>query len=196
LLRAAVMLPRVAFPAVQVVNSMTYDKLEAARDEGNHQLSNSRNIISREQAKALGLKHYFRPCKHGHIAERYVSSAACSECSRVRTAKWDAANRDHHNEKKRKYRAAHPEKLREREREAARKHRAADPEGYSSQQAAWRAANKEKIAAYKRQWYVKNGDEIRRTAGCRRRKEARRWPSAFPAPPFDKCSGEGKANEG
>jgi hypothetical protein len=47
------MLPRVAFQAVQAVNSMTDDKLEAARDEGDHQLSNSRNIISRDEAKAL-----------------------------------------------------------------------------------------------------------------------------------------------
>ena len=43
---------------------MTDDKLEAARDEGDHQLSNSRNIISRDEADALGLKPYFtgKPC--------------------------------------------------------------------------------------------------------------------------------------
>jgi predicted secreted protein len=32
---------------------MTDDKPEAARDEGDHQLSNSRNIISRDEANAL-----------------------------------------------------------------------------------------------------------------------------------------------
>jgi hypothetical protein len=40
-------------------------------------------IISRDQAKELGLAHYFtgKPCKRGHIAERFVSSFGCSECS-------------------------------------------------------------------------------------------------------------------
>jgi hypothetical protein len=30
-----------------------------------------------------------------------------------------------------------------------------------SKQAAWRAENKEKIAAYRRQWYAKNKDRVR-----------------------------------
>jgi hypothetical protein len=117
---------------------------------------------SRKQAVALGLKHYFtgEPCKHGHIAKRYVSSAECSECSRIRTAKWDAANRERLNETRRKRRAANPEKARKRAREAARKHRAADPEGYRSQQAAWRAANRQKVREYRRKTYAKNKDRI------------------------------------
>jgi hypothetical protein len=129
------MLPRVTFQAVGAVNSMSDHKLEAARDEGDHQLSNSRNIISPAEAKALGLKRYFtgKPCKHGHIAERSVRSGRCLKCFR-----------EYQQEYQREHRAAKPEKVREREREAARKYRAADPEGYSSQQAAWRAANKSK----------------------------------------------------
>ena len=117
---------------------------------------------SREQAKALGLKHYYtgEPCKRGHIAKRYVSSAECSECSRIQTAKWDAANRERLNETKRKRRAANPEKAREREREAARKHRAADPERNRSQQAAWRAANRQKVREYRRKAYAKNKDRL------------------------------------
>jgi hypothetical protein len=117
---------------------------------------------SRKQALALGLKHYFtgEPCKHGHIAKRYVSSAECSECSRIQTAKWDAANRERLNETKRKRRAANPEKAREREREAARKHRAADPERHRSQQAAWRAANRQKVREYRRKAYAKNKDRL------------------------------------
>jgi hypothetical protein len=40
-------------------------------------------IISRDQAKDLGLAHYFtgKPCPRGHIAERFVSSFGCVECS-------------------------------------------------------------------------------------------------------------------
>jgi hypothetical protein len=160
------MLPRVAFQAVQAVNSMTDDKLEAARDE----LSNSRNIISPDEAKALGLKHYFtgEPCRRGHIAERYVSSDRCLECFR-----------EYQQEYRPAHRAANLEKVREREREAARKHRAVDPEGFRSQQATWRAANKEKIAAYRRQWYLKNRDKVRsQQAAWRAANKNRRSPTA------------------
>lgn len=39
-------------------------------------------IILKKQAVALGLKKYFtgKPCKQGHISERYVSGGACIEC--------------------------------------------------------------------------------------------------------------------
>lgn len=40
------------------------------------------NIISRAEAKQLGLKRYFtgKPCKHGHIAERYTVDSKCLTC--------------------------------------------------------------------------------------------------------------------
>ena len=121
---------------------MADDKLEAARDEGDHQLSNSRNIISRDEANALGLKRYFTgvPCKHGHIAEPSV--------------RWG-------RETRRKHRAANLEKLREKDREANRKQYIKNRDKIRSKQAAWRAENKEKIAAYRRQWYAKNKDRVR-----------------------------------
>lgn len=38
--------------------------------------------MERKEAAAAGLKKYNtgRPCKHGHIADRYVDSGACSAC--------------------------------------------------------------------------------------------------------------------
>ena len=38
--------------------------------------------MERKEATAKGLKKYNtgRPCKHGHIADRYVESGACSAC--------------------------------------------------------------------------------------------------------------------
>jgi len=46
------------------------------------------DIISRKQAKALGLKWYFtgKPCKHGHVTKRYATGA-CHECMRITTLK-------------------------------------------------------------------------------------------------------------
>jgi hypothetical protein len=189
-------LPRVAFQAVQAVNSMTDDKPEAARDEGDYQLSNSRNIISRDEAKALGLKRYFtgEPCKHGHIAERYVSSGDCLECGRARNVKWRAANLEHVRELKREHRAANLEKAREKNREAARKQYIKNRDKIRSKQAAWQATNKEKIAArkrqryaenkekiaaYQRQWYAKNKDKVRsKHAAWRAANKNKRSPMA------------------
>lgn len=43
---------------------------------------------TRAEALALGLSRYFtgKPCKHGHVAERSVSSRSCVECLRLRQA--------------------------------------------------------------------------------------------------------------
>lgn len=40
-------------------------------------------IISRKEAKAQGLKHYFtgKPCAHGHVASRQVSNWVCVVCN-------------------------------------------------------------------------------------------------------------------
>ena len=42
------------------------------------------SIISRKEARAAKMLRYFtgKPCKHGHIAERQVSSGNCFQCSR------------------------------------------------------------------------------------------------------------------
>ena len=39
-------------------------------------------VISRKDARDRGLKRYFtgRPCKYGHIAERFTSNGSCVEC--------------------------------------------------------------------------------------------------------------------
>jgi 5-methylcytosine-specific restriction endonuclease McrA len=46
------------------------------------------NLISRKDAAVAGFTRYFtgRPCKRGHIAERFVSTKTCCECNTVRNA--------------------------------------------------------------------------------------------------------------
>ena len=45
-------------------------------------------IISRKDAKALGLKRYYtgKPCKYGHVAERYIKEG-CVECHKISQSK-------------------------------------------------------------------------------------------------------------
>ncbi len=44
-------------------------------------------IISRKDAKVLGLKRYYtgKACPNGHMAERYVSGSGCSSCVKERS---------------------------------------------------------------------------------------------------------------
>jgi hypothetical protein len=44
-------------------------------------------IITKDRAKANGLKYYFtgKPCKHGHIAERSTNGSNCKVCHQQRT---------------------------------------------------------------------------------------------------------------
>lgn len=51
-------------------------------------------VISREEARQQGLKHYFtgKPCKHGHVAKRFVSVMSCVECQAAHTKKRQQSN--------------------------------------------------------------------------------------------------------
>lgn len=69
-------------------------------------------IITRAEAGSAGLVHYFtgKPCRQGHIAQRYVSSFGCVACSDISAGRWHAENRDKANAKSRRYNSVHPGK--------------------------------------------------------------------------------------
>lgn len=52
-------------------------------------MSRKRTVVSRRTAEARGLKRYFtgKPCKRGHLAERYTSNGKCVACVSPRTAR-------------------------------------------------------------------------------------------------------------
>jgi hypothetical protein len=81
---------------------------------------------------------------------------------------------------RRKHRAANLEKVREKDREATRRRYIKNRGEILSKRAAWRAENKEKIAAYDRQWYAKNRDKIilSKRAAWRAANKNRRSPTA------------------
>ena len=66
--------------------------------------TDSPRIISRDEARALGLKRFFtgKPCKYGHVAERRVGNYACMECDRARALAWRDANLEKARERERK----------------------------------------------------------------------------------------------
>jgi len=105
-------------------------------------------IISRSEAKALGLKRYFtgKPCKHGHYVEKITANGTCATCHSDRLIAYrrdnperiretdrlhKLRNLEKHKEKDRLYRKRYPEKMRAKDRikylstdrEVLRKHR-------------------------------------------------------------------------
>ena len=144
------------------------------------------DIITRDRARALGLTRYFtgEPCKHGHVAERWMSGGRCTACRR----EWRAANlekvKERDRERARRCRAADPERARERgrkwraanlelaregDRERKRLHYAKNKDRILSERAAKRAADPEKAREYLRVWRAANKDKISKGQAAQRR---------------------------
>jgi hypothetical protein len=133
-------------------------------------------IITRAEAKALGLKRYFtgKPCKRGHVCERLVSNRACLECDCERILERYAANPEKYREIARRRRTADPEygrekqqrdvdpeKRREQQRKWQRKWRAALPKNLleleRQRQRQWKADNREL-----NRWMAREFEAVRR----------------------------------
>ena len=83
-------------------------------------------LIKRRFAKRLGMKHYFtgKPCRKGHISERYVVNTDCVMCRKLkhkreypnekdriieRQLKWYYKNKDYVSDYARSYRERNPD---------------------------------------------------------------------------------------
>lgn len=138
--------------------------------------------ISRQQAIAQGLKRYFngKPCKHGHLAERYVCTKHCVICDGSRNTErmrdWRARNPDKalaasrranakNIVKKRIARAKWCRENREESRLESKRWREKNPQRHRDNVKAWKKENPEKDKAYwKNRSARKRGAEGRHTA--------------------------------
>jgi 5-methylcytosine-specific restriction endonuclease McrA len=132
-------------------------------------------IISRDEARAKGLKRYFlgpdRPCKHGHIAERLVSSTVCLACEKQRENRRSAnpAHIQKNREKvkawyaaaaaNRQRRADWASTNRDRMRSAQAKYQAEHAAEIAAGQAAYREANRELCRQRSEVWRIANPDK-------------------------------------
>lgn len=96
-------------------------------------------IISRAEARSQGLTRYFtgKPCKKGHISERYSGSGHCVTCMEQKAYTW---------------RVSHPE----RGRENRSRYRKTNLEKVKTWDAKWRFANLERKRAMKNAWAAAN----------------------------------------
>lgn len=98
-----------------------------------------RDLISRKEAKALGLNRYFtgKPCKRGHIADR-IFGGGCTKCMLEADRRW-----------------------RERNPEVARLRYENNREKRSEQTLRWQAQNPERKRATTLRWARKNPEKIK-----------------------------------
>lgn len=114
-------------------------------------------IISRAEAKALGLKRYFtgNPCPRNHISERTVSNKACCECANLFSAEYKLANLETVRSKAVAYYWKNPEKSRARRRKYGKENRQAE----AARSREWFLANPEKVREYQRRDFEKNREK-------------------------------------
>lgn len=126
-------------------------------------------VVSKQEARAAGAERYFTgaPCKHGHIAERYVKSGHCVVCAVEKARERYEENRDVLLEYQRQYAARNPEVNREASRRYREKHpdrRAAttcryvenNPDQVKASKHVYRIKNRDKISAYNNGWRCRN----------------------------------------
>lgn len=130
----------------------------------------NRPIITRRQAKALGLKRYFtgKPCKRGHLAEWGTASGACLDCQYERDRR-----RYHQNPKKKRDRSrGWREQNTEKARETVRRWRDKNQERGRESVRLWKQKNPERVRALGREYrhrLIKRDPEYFRTQYNRRR---------------------------
>lgn len=135
-------------------------------------------VISKADAKAQGLTHYFtgKPCKHGHVAQRYVTKSTCVECTKAsgqrrevaRKAKGDPRryseeSRKVNRERSRRWYQANKERQKQRGRQRYQANKAS----HAATNKRWRSKNKESVDKRVNKWREDNRE--------RHLRNMRRW---------------------
>lgn len=155
------------------------------------------NAISRSEAVAQGLKHYFtgKPCSRGHVDIRMTSTGVCLACSRENSKAFREKNPEKIAATKRKSRIKHRdaniaysksyrEKNGDRLRAQQIRHYHENKELMAQRSLAYRTKNRDALLAKQRSWRENN--KHRRTALQAKRKARQRqaipaWFSEFDA---------------
>lgn len=147
-----------------------------------------REVILRSEARSRGLKRYFtgKPCKNGHVVERFVSKGTCAACLVVTSAAWKASNAESIKETRKQYLKLNAGRIKEQKLqyrlannaqilEAERRRRAGqDKEKRRLILKSWRERNAERRSKYMREWREANPELTRahKVAGKAKRRAA------------------------
>jgi hypothetical protein len=105
-------------------------------------------VISRQDAKARGLKRYYTgvPCGRGHDAERHVTNYDCCQCMADR---WDA-HKNHNPLRSKEYYEENKDAIKTYARQYAARRTAENPEANREKVRKWKKDNPGKLAAQKK----------------------------------------------
>jgi 5-methylcytosine-specific restriction endonuclease McrA len=117
--------------------------------------------VTRAEAKAAGAKRYFtgKPCRNGHLCERYVANEQCIACNFAQNQRYEQDNRDYVDSYRKAWRKANKDKLHAK----TMAWRDANRERWDEAARAWQKANRELVAAKRAEWYHANVDRRRVT---------------------------------
>ena len=117
---------------------------------------------ARASALAQGLHHYAtgKPCKHGHVSDRYTVNGTCIACDLEKSKRYVAANASEVKARKERYYQANAEHVKAKSLAAY----AADPERAINRVHAYRVLNVETLKAKSAQRYARNKPLIRAQA--------------------------------
>ena len=125
-------------------------------------------FLSFSAAKKMGVTRYFtgNACPRGHIAERLVTTRACSECAAEKKRDWLAKNPDKSNAQKRNWTALNLEKVRALKSANQKLHR----EAANARNLRYAEKNRERLRAKNAAWAQANPGKC--TAKATRRRSA------------------------
>lgn len=118
-------------------------------------------IISRKEAEARGLKFFFtgKPCKHGHVSQRYCSSGVCAECSTMHNKIANSEGR--YAETRKEWRERNIDTVSEQNRVRARLWHHNNKPRYRENNRRWANRNRDALRIYQQEWRDKNRDDVR-----------------------------------
>lgn len=122
--------------------------------------------IARQEAKALGLRHYFTgdPCRDGHVAVRFVVNGWCKTCAAAESRKARARDPVRVRANNKKWRTANPDKVAA----AAKRWNAANPERLRARRSAAAQRHKDQRRISQRAWRLKSQDRHQASNRLRR----------------------------
>lgn len=133
------------------------------------------NLVSKTEARSQGLTRYFtgRPCKRGHVAERFVSTKHCVRCAGEASSMWKKANPAKCCAVRNAWAAAN----RERSRTIKAAWNKANPEGQKARSRKWFLLNQEKANAATAAWRQSHPDKCCALAARRHAALLKRIPA-------------------
>lgn len=131
--------------------------------------------MKKRDAQQQGLKFYCtgKPCKHGHVSDRYTKTGQCIECVKIQSAKWKAENTDKQKAAMRKW----WENNKELHNTRVKRWQTDNKEKIKISKAKWEKANPDRVKAKSLRWRLKNPDKVCAAAVTSVLRRAKRVPA-------------------